>query len=855
MPGIAHKIASYVSADAVAYMQKCIGEANGNEVFFRGKVNDEKIVESAQVLARGNREAVPAITGTVAAGDVVIHNHPSGGLEPSPADMSIASELGNRSVGFFIINNAASEIYVVVEPFAKETATLLQPAALRRVLAAGGPVARTLEAYEERVPQLEMLEHVARAFNEDKVATIEAGTGTGKTLAYLLPAIAWSTGNRERTVISTHTINLQEQLVFKDIPFLQQALPKKFKAVLVKGRSNYACRRKLAEAEKQTEMFADNGQQSELRAIIEWANKTRDGSKADLSFVPHNDVWEKIQSESDTTLRARCPFYHHCFFYNARREAANADLLVVNHHLLFADLAVRSVVGGQSEVAVLPPYKRLILDEAHNIEDVASAYFGAAVSYHGIRRILHRLLRRRENKATGLLPLCLVRLQSKARKIPRRLLDGMRTHIESSVQRKLDLLEVQLSEMMERLFYWAMAHQQEKFSEFKLRLTLAVHREPGWQEIVAADAPKLVAAMRALSEELAQLDKYLDSLEEFIGGEAASLAVDLRAQAGRLQEAATSLQEVLMPPANDEESKVRWLEVRRGSYGNIVRLRTAPLEIGPLLKKAVYDNFPTIIMTSGTLTVAHDFAFLENRLGLGLIDPRRRDSVQLESPFDFARQALIAVATDLPEPNEDAFADTLKEKLRETLRLSGGRAFVLFTAYGLLNRMYEELAPELAAMGIAAYKQGLDTRSRLLDKFRHDVNSVLFATESFWQGVDVPGEALQSVIFPRLPFKVPSEPVIEARVEAIDRRGGNSFMEYTVPQAVIKFKQGFGRLIRNKSDYGTVVIFDRRVVTKFYGQLFLQSLPPCRVATGSSREIFTAMEEFLCAHGSSVPGR
>lgn len=849
MPGTAHKISSYVSADAIAYMQKCIAEANGNEVFFRGKLNDEKIVESALVLARGNRGAVPAIMCAVSPGDVVIHNHPSGGLEPSEADMSVASQLGNKSVGFFIINNKANKIYVVVEPFEKKKTTLLQPAALRQVLAAGGPIAQTLEAYEEREPQLEMLEHVVRAFNEDKVATIEAGTGTGKTLAYLLPAIDWSVTNRERTVISTRTINLQEQLVFKDIPFLQQALPTKFKAVLVKGRTNYACLRKLSEADVQIDMFADSEQQAELRAIIEWAKKTSDGSKADLSFVPHAEVWEKIQSESDTTLRAACPFYHRCFFYNARRDAANADLLVVNHHLLFADLAVREAVGANSEVAVLPPYKRLILDEAHNIEDVASAYFGASVSYHGIRRILQKLLRRRDNKLTGLLPLCLMRLQKHAGKIPRDLIDQMRTHIELVAERKVELLEVQLSEIMERLFYWTIARRQDSFAEFRLRLTPAIRRDRGWQEIVTAEAPKLVAAMRALSEEVARLDKLLDQIENFIGSEAASAAVDLRAQAGRLLEAAAGVELVLI---KDDEINVRWLEVREGTYGNIVRLRTAPLEVAPILKKAVYDNFPTVVMTSATLTVAHDFTFLEKRLGIDLIDPHRHDSVQLESPFDFARQALIAIATDLPEPNEGDFPDALKEKLLATLRLSHGRAFVLFTAYGLLNRMHQELAPELAQIGIAAYKQGVDTRTRLLDKFRSDVNSVLFATESFWQGVDVHGEALQSVIFPRLPFKVPSEPVIEARVEAIDRHGGNSFMEYTVPQAVIKFKQGFGRLIRRKSDFGTIVIFDRRVVTKSYGRLFLQSLPPCRVVTGTSQGIFPAMEDFLRAHNSSV---
>jgi len=848
MPGLAQKITSYLSPDAIAYMQKCIAEAGGNEVFFHGKLNDEKIVESAQVLARGNRGAVPAIMSAVSPGDVVIHNHPSGGLEPSEADMSVASQLGNQSVGFYIVNNAVNKIYVVVEPFAAPEKILLQPAALRKVLTDGGPVSSIFPLYEERQPQLEMLDHVARAFNEDKVATIEAGTGTGKTFAYLLPAIEWSVSNRERTVISTNTINLQEQLVFKDIPLLQQALSTKFKAVLVKGRTNYACLRKISEAEAQTDIFADSEQQAQLRTIVEWSKKTSDGSKADLGFVPRPEVWEKIQSESDTTLRAACPFYHRCFFYNARREAADADLLVVNHHLLFADLAVRSVAGANSEVAVLPPYKRLILDEAHNVEDVASGYFGAAVSYYGIRRILHRLLRRRGEKITGLLPLCVARLQNNAKKIPRELIDQMRTHIEKVLERKVETLDVQLSELMERLFYWAMAHRKDGFAEFKLRITPAIRRERGWQEIVVGEAPKLIAAMRALGQDLDRLDKMLDKLEQFIKGEAASLAVDLRAQSGRLAEAAGGVEQVLI---KEDDTNIRWLEVCEGSYGSIVHLRTAPLEVAPILKKAVYDHFPTVVMTSATLTVAHDFSFLEKRLGIDLLDAHRHHSVQLESLFDFERQALIAIATDLPEPNENDFPKALKDKLLDTLRLTQGRAFVLFTAYGLLNRMHQELAPELAQIGIAAYKQGFDTRSRLIEKFRNDLNSVLFATESFWQGVDVQGEALQSVIFPRLPFKVPSEPIIEARVEAIDRAGGNSFMEYSVPQAVIKFKQGFGRLIRSKRDFGTIVIFDRRVITKSYGRLFLQSLPPCRVVTGASERIFSAMKDFLHAHHSS----
>jgi len=852
-----NKIKTYLSDEAIVYMRLHIRDAGGNEVFFLGKTDGKGVVESAQVVARGNKNLVPAITNIAHTGDAVIHNHPSGVLQPSEPDAMIASRLGNEGIGFFIINDSVTDIYVVVEPQKPKAVALLSAPNLKKLLSTEGLLAQKLENYESRPQQQMMLEKVADSFNENKIALIEAGTGTGKTMAYLLPAIEWSVKNRERTVIATGTINLQEQLINKDIPLLQQTLDLKFRAELVKGRTNYACKRKLAEAETQPDLFTEMTQQQELHDIIAWAKKSADGSKSDLAFIPQEQIWEKIQSESDTTLRAKCKFYHECFFYNARRRAASADVLIANHHLLFADLSVRQESGESSEVAVLPKYQRIIFDEAHDIEEVASNYFGAAASYHGILRTLHKLYRVKDTKFTGVLPFTMAKMQKAAGKVSRSLLDKFRQQIEMVCEPAVGHVEFRLKDLMDQLFLWVSSKGNkpsstsgENFSEIKLRLTPAVVQDKSFQEITKRQTPVLLQEMRQCADQLGELLKLCDLAEYQIGSEAASIAVDIKAQAGRLLEMAKEIETVLL---DHNENTIRWLEVKESRWGNIVRLRSAPLEVAPILQKAVFNKFQTVVLTSATLAVGKSFDFLEKSLGLSEAAKgarkdsdltRRKIAAQLGSPFDFDRQALIVIPTDIPEPNARDYPQHLRESLLRALKISRGRAFILFTAYGLLNQMYRELAPELAQLGIVALKQGQENRHRLLENFKRQVGSVLFATDSFWQGVDVHGEALECVIIPRLPFKVPTEPVLEARVEAIERRGGNPFMEYSVPQAVIKFKQGFGRLIRRKSDFGAIVIFDNRLVTKFYGRLFLESLPECRIAGGKSDDVFAEMAAF-----------
>ena len=826
-------------------MRYHIRHAGGNEVFFIGKSNKKSIVENAQVVARGNKHMVPAITNIVHTGDIVIHNHPSGNLEPSDADTSIASMLGNEGVAFYIINNSVSNIYIVVELQRPQQTIKLIPEKLLATLNADGPLAQLLENYEERPPQQMMLKKVIEAFNEDKIATIEAGTGTGKTMAYLLPAVEWSVRNRERTVIATGTINLQEQVIRKDIPLLQKALDLKFRAALIKGRTNYACKRKLSEAQPQLSLFTDEQHRQDFEAVIAWAKTTSDGSKSDLGFVPNENVWEKIQSESDTTLRAKCPFYNECFFYNARRNAATADVLIANHHILFSDLAVRGEKGGSSEVAVLPKYSRIILDEAHAIEDVASSHFGIALSYHGILRILHRLYRIKDDSETGLLPFAMAKMQKQSHKLTRELLEKLRKQIEIICQPAIGNLEIQLAQVMEHLYTWGISISKDQYKETKIRITPELARDNFYKQLLSTHCVPLIKILRQCVEGFRPLLKLLDDAEGYIGIEAAALVVDIQAQGNRLDEIAEKIEVVLL---NDNDNLVSWLELRDSRFGHLVRLYSAPLDVSEMMQQRVFKAFPTVVMTSATLSVGKSFDFFEKNLGIKKIEEKRRSNVQLDSYFDYDKQVLIAIPTDIPEPNQPQFPQALEEGLSQVLKISQGRAFVLFTAYGLLNKMYDALAPQLTKMGIALLKQGKENRHRLIERFKNNIGSVLFGTDSFWQGVDVHGEALQCVIIPRLPFRVPSEPLIAARIEAIDSKGGNSFMEYSVPHAVIKFKQGFGRLIRRKTDYGVIVLFDRRVATKYYGRLFLESLPECRVIKEKSGNIFNQIEEFYRRH-------
>lgn len=838
--------ASRFTATAIDAIRDAIRDADGNEVFLLGSLDDAGRVDSVRVLARGHRSAVPAILEVPRPGEVVIHNHPSGLLTPSDADLEIAAALGQDAVGAYIVDNPVTSVYAVVEPHRNVEPEGMDRAKLAAQIAPDGRVAAVLEGYEHRPQQQAMLSAIVGAFNERRVLTVEAGTGTGKSLAYLIPAVDWAEARRERVIVSTHTINLQEQLIGKDLPLLTERLGRECKVALVKGRGNYVCQRKAEQARAQAPQLIEDDLRRELNELLAWARRSSDGSLSDLPVRPRTEVWEQVVSENDNCLRARCPHYSTCFFYTARRNAAAADIIVANHHLLLADLALRAELGSYTQNAVLPPADRIIIDEAHHLEDVATSYFGSRAGFYAIDRLFGRL-RSRKAQHRGLLPALMMLLETIDREPDRTVAAGALGVIETRLlHRHGAVLEAATDTFvgLQASVEQALGAEVGLGMEHKLRVTDELRAQPLWTQIENA-LGRLATTFSDYAADFDPLIERLESFDEETEKLTLSLATEIRSARTRVVGLARSLTTFL----KEDSNQCAWIELRhRPRLGKSIQFVTAPVRVADQLRSALFDRFPTVVLTSATLTVDRTFAFLHDRVGLNrLAQPERRETLLVDSPFDYARQAILAIPNDLPDASRPAFEPATHDAIRNIVWATGGGTFVLFTSYGALNRAYAALEPVLGRAGLTALRQGEANRQLLLERFVDDPRSVLFATDSFWEGVDVRGDALRCVVITKLPFRVPSEPIEAARVEEIQRRGGDPFREHALPQAVIKLKQGFGRLIRSKTDRGAVVLLDSRVVRKSYGRVFLDSLPRARRLIAKTEVVQDELRRFYAA--------
>lgn len=618
-----------------------------------------------------------------------------------------------------------------------------------------------------------MAQGVEQALEEKRHLIIEAGTGTGKTLAYLVPVIR----SGKRVIISTGTKNLQEQLFYKDIPFLEQALfpdgNGKLSVCYMKGRSNYLCRKKLYDLTGQPIL---NGLEEveQYRAIAAWEEMTQTGDRAELTSLPESSaLWHKLDARADTCLGQKCSSWDKCFITEMRRRAMESDIIIVNHHLYFADLGIKQQAEGAPDAGILPEVGAVIFDEAHELEDVAGSYFGVSVSNARIEDLCR--------------------------------------DVEGALQRNrmyTPALSGALKSLRERsdLFFAVLPQGAGRFAFENRRDFL----EENGDEFVG-----MQQSLQRLASELENIPSKPEEIFNFV-----RRAQELQAHLGFLME-------------SEDHNTVFWIERRRsGRERQNVFLQATPIDVAPILKICLFDKLESAILTSATLAVGGSFTYMRSRLGLEYT----RETV-LPSHFDYASQALLYLPPDLPDPRMPQFAAEAANRIRRLLEITRGRAFVLFTSYAQMNDIYHRLLSEVE---FPLLLQGDAPKSALLEEFRLTPNSVLFATSSFWQGVDVQGEQLSCVIIDRLPFAVPSDPVVGARVKSIDREGGNAFFQYQVPAAVISLKQGFGRLIRSLHDRGLLALLDNRILKKTYGQVFLESLPAYRRTSD-----ITVVEEFF----------
>jgi ATP-dependent DNA helicase DinG len=639
------------------------------------------------------------------------------------------------------------------------------------VLGPEGAVARRLDSYEARPEQLRMAEAVARAIATETHLMVEAGTGVGKSFAYLVPAILAATADpKKKVVVSTHTINLQEQLLNKDIPFLRSVMPNEFTAALVKGRSNYLSLRRLDVAHSKADtLLARLEDVDELAVIRRWADRTTDGSRSDLDFRPAGAVWEAVASDHANCLGKSCRRHDQCFYFKARRRMWTANILVVNHALFMSDLALRAAGAN-----LLPNYDVVIFDEAHTLEAVAAEHLGLRLTNSQVDFLLTRLFNERTSK--GLLV---------AQRLPEA------CHQVTRTRRMAE-------DFFDTVVEWQGTHGPSNGR---------VRKPPPIADTLGEELRKLSTAILEGAEDVDEPEDY----------------IELESAAKRCSAMVASLGHWL---THEDPDNVYWVEIDAGTRRRVT-LASAPLDVGPALRRNLFDRGPACILASATLCVSSppSFTFVKSRLGL-----TRCETLQLGSPFDYPRQVTVHIPCDLPDPSSAnaEFERRAIEAIRFYLGKTHGKALVLFTSHRMLSDAARALTPWCSERNIALYAQsdGLP-RSKMVEAFKANVDSVIFGADSFWQGVDVPGEALSNVIIVRLPFSVPDHPLLEARLEDIQRRGGNRFLEYQVPEAIIRLKQGFGRLIRSKTDHGIVAILDPRVLTKPYGRQFLESLPHC----------------------------
>ena len=795
------------SKESLQTIKKYLEEQNNKSMIFKATFDEDELIQEPFFLSLYKKKSFEETLTKVARNEVVIRTTKPNQLYPSDMELELSEELyTRRNIAYCLLSSDLDDFYFVQDI----DRIFLEDIDIKNYFSKDGILAKEIKAFEYRQEQEEMAQYIQEAINEDKKIIVEAGTGTGKTLAYLIPAIKWAVANKKKVIIATNTINLQEQLLLKDIPLAKSIIKDEFSYVLVKGRNNYVCKRLFNELALgkniDIETFSIEARE-QIEYILKWGNKTKTGDKAELPFEVYPDVWELVQSTTELCLGKKCPYRKECFYMKTRMEKMEADILISNHHVFFADLNVRAETDFDSEYLILPRYDMVIFDEAHNIESVARSYFSVEVSKISFTRLLNRIYQRKNKKKKE--KSALIRVEdtvdeknledseqyiyllntlkeeiSILQNIGDEYFDEIRkiyeTNTEAPIKKSLNNFEMTKSRFLENL--------REKKDIFQSKLIDFSNLMMSFNNVIDEEKDKNPEVIN-FNNHLKMFKAYIDSFK-FIN-------------------------------SFEDDNYIYWLDIN-SKRTNVV-LTATPLNIAQKLSTVLFDNLDRLVFASATIVVNGSFDYFKKSLGLD-----EEDCIEaiIKSPFDYNEQMSVYIPSDIQDSeNINAFVSDASRFILNILLKTNGKAFILFTSYTMLNQIYYSISKKLKDKGFEVFLHGDKPRSQLIKEFKEAENPILFGTTSFWEGVDVQGENLSNVIITKLPFLVPTDPVVSAISKKIEENGGNSFTDFQLPEAIIKFKQGVGRLIRKKTDSGNIFILDNRILKKRYGSLFINALP------------------------------
>ena len=795
------------SEESLQTIKKYLEEHNNKSMIFKATFDEDEKIQKPFLLSLYKKKSFEETLTKVGKNEVVIRTTKPNQLYPSDMELELSEELyTRRNIAYCLLSSDLDDFYFVQDI----DRIFLEEIDIENYFAKDGILAKEIKGFEYREEQEEMAQYIQDAINEDRKIIVEAGTGTGKTLAYLIPSIKWAVTNKKKVIIATNTINLQEQLLLKDIPLAKSIIKDEFSYVLVKGRNNYVCKRLFNELvlgkSIDIETFSMEARE-QIEYILKWGNKTKTGDKAELPFEVYPDVWELVQSTTELCLGKKCPYRKECFYMKTRIEKMEADILISNHHVFFADLNVRAETDFDSEYLILPRYDMVIFDEAHNVESVARSYFSVEVSKISFTRLLNRIYQKKNKKKKE--KSALIRVEdtvdeknledseqyiyllntlkeeiSILQNIGDEYFDEIRkiyeTNTEAPIKKSLNNFEMTKSRFLENL--------REKKDIFQSKLADFLNLMMSFNNVIDGEKDKNPEVIN-FNNHLKMFKAYIDSFK-FIN-------------------------------SFEDDNYIYWLDIN--SKRTNVILTATPLNIAQKLSTVLFDNLDRLVFASATIVVNGNFDYFKKSLGLD-----EEDCIEaiIKSPFDYDEQMSVYIPSDIQDSeNINAFVSDASKFILNILLKTDGKAFILFTSYTMLNQIYYSISKKLKDKGFEVFLHGDKPRSQIIKEFKEAENPILFGTTSFWEGVDVQGENLSNVIITKLPFLVPTDPVVSAISKKIEEDGGNSFMDFQLPEAIIKFKQGVGRLIRKKTDSGNIFILDNRILKKRYGSLFINALP------------------------------